>query len=185
MKNFGEFFNNQIESAHVILLSRTQEISEKKLKDTVAALKEHNPTATIITTPWDQISGKEILEVMEQRSNLDTFMNQTLEEQEHHHDHEHEHCHCHEHDHDHEHECHCHDHDHHHHHADDVFMNWGTETVHTYTKEELETILKNLNQEQFGTVLRAKGIVAGDNGIWYHFDMVPEELDIRQGHLHK
>ena len=222
MKNFGEFFNNQIESAHVILLSRTQDVKEEKLKETIHLLKEHNPEATIISTPWDQLNGKEILDVMEARCNLDQFINETNDEHEcgcghhhdhehehecgcgHHHDHEHEHecgcghhhdhdheheheCGCghhHDHDHEHEHECGCghhHDHEHHHHHADEVFTNWGVETVHKYSEAELNEILDAINDESYGTILRAKGIVAGDNGNWYYFDMVPGEKDIRIG----
>ena len=192
MKNFGEFFNNQIESAHVILLSRTQDIKEEKLKETIHLLKEHNPEATIITTPWDQINGKEILDVMEARCNLDQFINETNNEHEHdcecgcehHHEHEHEHeCGCeHHHEHEHEHECGCgHHHDHHHHHADEVFTNWGVETIHKYTEEELNAILDDINNENYGIILRAKGIVAGTDGQWYYFDMVPGEKDIRKG----
>ena len=200
MKNFGEFFNNQIESAHVILLSRTQDVKEEKLKETIHLLKEHNPEATIISTPWDELNGKEILDVMEARCNLDQFINETHDEHEHHHEHDHE-CECgcgHDHHHEHDHECECgcghdhhheheHDHecgcghDHHHHHADEVFTNWGVETVHKYSEEELNSILDAINDESYGTILRAKGIVAGDNGKWYYFDMVPGEKDIRIG----
>ena len=182
MKNFGEFFNNQIESAHVILLSRTQDIQEEKLKETIHLLKHQNPEATIISTPWDQISGKEILDVMEARCNLDQFIQET-------HEHDHEHtctCGCHDHEHhhhEHDHKCCCgHDHHHHeHHHADEVFTNWGVETIHKYSEAELNEILDTINEESYGTILRAKGIVAGDNGTWYYFDMVPGEKDIRQG----
>ena len=195
MKNFGEFFNNQIESAHVILLSRTQDIKEEKLKETIHLLKHQNPEATIISTPWDQISGKEILDVMEARCNLDKFISETTDEHDHececghhHHEHEHEHeCECghHHHEHEHDHECECgcghHHHDHHHHHADEVFTNWGVETVHKYSEAELNEILDAINDEAYGTILRAKGIVAGDNGTWYYFDMVPGEKDIREG----
>lgn len=193
MKNFGEFFNNQIESAHVILLSRTQDIKEEKLKETIHLLKHQNPEATIISTPWDQISGKEILDVMESRCNLDQFIHET-HNHEHHHHHEHDDtctCGCHDHDHEHHHHehddactCGCHDHDHehhHHHHADEVFTNWGVETVHKYSLEELNEILDAINDESYGTILRAKGIVAGTNDTWYYFDMVPGEKDIREG----
>ena len=212
MKNFGEFFNNQIESAHVILLSRTQDIKEENLKETIHLLKEHNPKATIISTPWNEINGKEILDVMEARCNLNQFIHEAHEEHEHHHKHEHtcncehehhhehehtcscehehhhehEHtCSCgHEHHHEHEHTCSCghdHEHDHHHHHADEVFTNWGVETIHKYSEEELNAILDEINNDSFGTILRAKGIVAGENGQWYYFDMVPGEKDIRIG----
>ena len=189
MKNFGEFFNNQIESAHVILLSRTQDIQEEKLKETIHLLKHQNPEATIISTPWDQISGKEILDVMEARCNLDQFIQETHEHDHEHHHHEHEHtctCGCHDHEHhhhEHDHKCCCgHDHHHHeHHHADEVFTNWGVETIHKYSEAELNEILDTINEESYGTILRAKGIVAGDNGTWYYFDMVPGEKDIRQG----
>ena len=178
MKNFGEFFNNQIESAHVILLSRTQDMKEEKLKETIHLLKHQNPEATIISTPWDQISGKEILDVMESRCNLDQFIHET-------HDHDYDHEHHHHHEHDHTCTCGCHDHDHehhhHHHHADEVFTNWGVETVHKYSLEELNEILDAINDESYGTILRAKGIVAGTNDTWYYFDMVPGEKDIREG----
>ena len=200
MKNFGEFYKNQVETAKTIVLSRTQKLSEEKLAEAVAMIKELNDHATIVTTNWDEISGKQILAAME---NENKFAEDLLKEElEHHDEHEHHHhhedgeeCHCHDHDHDeHEHhhhedgeECHCHDHDHdehehhhHHHHADEVFTSFGVETAKKFTKEGLEAALSKLSGEEFGTVLRAKGIVAGENG-WFEFDFVPEEYEIRAG----
>ncbi|MBQ8184248.1 MAG: GTP-binding protein [Lachnospiraceae bacterium] len=190
MKNFGEFFLNQVEHAGTIVLSRTQGVSDEKLEECVAMLKEHNDKATLITTPWDQLKGEQILAAM-QHAELDMH--------EHHHDHEHEHhhhdhhhhdheCGCGCHDHHHHHECGCgHDHDHHHHHghhhhhADEVFTSWGAETVHKYTEEEIAEILKKLDEGAYGTVLRAKGIVAAADGSWLEFDHVPEESEVRKG----
>ena len=195
MKNFGEFYKNQVETAKTIVLSRTQKLSEEKLAEAVAMIKELNDHATIVTTNWDEISGKQILAAME---NENKFAEDLLKEElEHHHHHEDgEECHCHDHDHDeHEHhhhhedgeECHCHDHDHdehehhhHHHHADEVFTSFGVETAKKFTKEGLEAALAKLSGEEYGTVLRAKGIVAGENG-WFEFDFVPEEYEIRAG----
>lgn len=212
MKNFGEFYNNQIEHAKVIVLSRTQKVDQAKLEAAVSLLKEQNHDAVIITTPWDDLSGNKILETMESQQG---FIEQVLEDSEicpecgHHHDHEdhdheccghhnhedHDHeCCGHHHDHeDHDHEC-CGHHDHenhdhgccghhdHHHHADDIFTSWGVETVHTYSKEQLNTILKALSEEHtFGTILRAKGMVQDTAGGWLYFDMVPEEYEIRAG----
>ncbi len=208
MKNFGEFYKNQVETAKTIVLSRTQKLSEEKLAEAVAMIKELNDHATIVTTNWDEISGKQILAAME---NENKFAEDLLKEElEHHHhdedddcchdhdEHEHHHHHddgeeCHRHDHDeHEHhhhhedgeECHCHDHDehehHHHHHADEVFTSFGVETAKKFTKEGLEAALAKLSCEEYGTVLRAKGIVAGENG-WFEFDFVPEEYEIRAG----
>lgn len=175
MKNFGEFYNNQIEHAKVIVLSRTQKVDQAKLEAAVSLLKEQNHDAVIITTPWDDLSGSKILETMESQQG---FIEQVLEDSEicpecgHHHDHE-----------DHDHEC-CghHDHHDHHRHADDIFTSWGVETVHTYSKEQLDTILKALSEEHtFGTILRAKGMVQDTAGGWLYFDMVPEEYEIRAG----
>ena len=215
MKNFGEFYKNQVETAKTIVLSRTQKLSEEKLAEAVAMIKELNDHATIVTTSWDEISGKQILAAME---NENKFAEDLLKEElEHHHhdddeechchDHEHHHhhdddeeCHCHDHEHhhhdddeechchDHEHhhhdddeECHCHDHEHHHHHhADEVFTSFGVETAKKFTKEGLEAALAKLSSDEYGTVLRAKGIVAGENG-WFEFDFVPEEYEIRAG----
>jgi len=213
MKNFGEFYKNQVETAKTIVLSRTQKLSEEKLAEAVAMIKELNDHATIVTTNWDEISGKQILAAME---NENKFAEDLLKEElEHHHhdedddcccdhdhdEHEHHHhhhedgeeCHCHDHDeHEHHHhhhedgeECHCHDHDehehhHHHHHADEVFTSFGVETAKKFTKEGLEAALAKLSGEEYGTVLRAKGIVAGENG-WFEFDFVPEEYEVRAG----
>ncbi len=202
MKNFGEFYNNQIESAKTIVLSRTGKISEEKLQTALSLIREKNDKATIITTPWDEIDGKQILGAIEQSNSLEI---QLMEEEDicpecghHHHDHEHEHHHDHDHghhhehehhhDHDHEHhhdgECCCgHDHDHNHHHADDVFTSMGMETAHKYSEAELTEILKKLSSDDhgFGNILRAKGIVPAEEGQWFHFDLVPGEYEIRRG----
>ena len=223
MKNFGEFFNNQVEHASAIILSRTAGMSQEKLDACVALLREKNPTATIVTTPWDELDGKQLLAAMERRDTLAAALEELAEEQEHEHhhhdddecgcgchdhdhDHEHEHhhhhdedddecgCGCHDHDHDHEHEhhhhhdedddecgCGCHNHDHHHHYADEVFTSWGKETAHPYGKQELAAALEALDTGDYGQVLRAKGIVAGTDGKWLHFDYVPGEVEIRNG----
>ena len=231
MKNFGEFYNDQIESAGTIILSRTQKLTQEKLESSVAMLREKNGEAAIITTPWDEISGETILAAMEKVSLADKMMEEMHEhhhhhdhhdhEHHHHHDHDHEcddpHCCCHDHEHEHEHEhhehhhhhdhdghcdCHehehhhhhhdhdhecddphccCHDHDHHHHHADEVFSSWGVETVKTYTEKQLQTIPSALDSGEYGTVLRAKGIVPAEGGKWLHFDYVPEESEVRFG----
>lgn len=207
MKNFGEFYKNQVETAKTIVLSRTQKLSEDKLAEAVAMIRELNEHATIVTTNWDDISGEQILAAMETENK---FADELLKDEDicpvcghshHHHDHEHDEEHEHEHhhhdgecchhDHDEEHEhhhhdgecCH-HDHDHehhHHHHADEVFSSIGVETAKKFTKEELETALGKLSGEEFGMVLRAKGIVPGAEGVWYHFDFVPEEFEVRTG----
>ena len=243
MKNFGEFFNNQVESAGTIVLSRTQEVSADKVNEVVAVLKEHNEGATIITTPWDEIDGKVILDAMEHANTLDDLIKEAIEiakrhqeehdhEHHHHHDHDHEHeeheHHHHDHDHDHEHEehehhHHDHDHDHEHeehehhhhdhehdhdhehehhydengvcscghhhhdhdghHHADDVFTSWGTETAKTYSEAELKEILEELTNDNisYGIILRAKGMVPDENGVWHHFDLVPGDFEVREG----
>ena len=222
MKNFGEFYKNQVETAKTIVLSRSQKLTDEKLAEAVAMIKELNDHATIVTTNWDEISGAQILAAMENENKFaEDLLKEELEHhhhdddeecchEHHHHDHdddEHEHhhhdhedgeeCCCHDHEHhhhdhdddEHEHhhhhedgeECHCHDHDHHHHHhADEVFTSMGIETAKKFTKEELENALSKLSGEEFGVVLRAKGIVAGDSG-WYEFDFVPEEYEIRKG----
>ena len=195
MKNFGEFYKNQVETAKTIVLSRSQKLSDEKLAEAVAMIKELNDHATIVTTNWDEISGAQILAAMENENKFaEDLLKEELEHHEHHHHHEDgEECHCHDHEHhhhdedEHEHhhhedgeECHCHDHEHHHHHADEVFTSMGIETAKKFTKEELENALGKLSGEEFGVVLRAKGIVAGDNG-WYEFDFVPEEYEIRKG----
>lgn len=174
MKNFGEFFNNQVENAGTIVISRTQKMSEEKLNACVKMLKEKNPKATIITTPWDELKGEQILSAMQHQ---DLILKEELEEQMHHHEHEHGDdctCGCHDHDHDH--------HEHHHHHADEVFSSWGKETPHKYSEEELREILQKLSDDdECGIILRAKGIVPCTDGSWLHFDMVPEELEVRHG----
>ncbi len=196
MKNFGEFFNNQIEHAGCIVLSRTTGMSEDKLAACVALLRQHNAGATVITTPWEQLDGHTILEAMEHSNTLAAELEQLTAEAQHHHEHEHHHhehgeeCHCHDHDHEHEHHHHEHGvcscgHHHgegHHHHADEVFTSWGTETARRYTAQELTAAMAALDDsEKYGTVLRAKGIVAGADGSWLHFDHVPGEADVRTG----
>ena len=200
MKNFGEFFNNQVENAGTIVMSRTQKMSEDKLDAAVKMLKEKNPKATIITTPWDELKGEQILAAMEHQ---DLILKEEMEhlhehedhdhccdhdhDHEHHHDHDHDHEHHHDHDHDHGDDCTCgchdHDHDHHHHHhADEVFSSWGQETPHKYSEEQLRDILKKLSDgDEYGIILRAKGIIPCTDGTWLHFDMVPEEYEIRRG----
>ena len=235
MKNFGEFFNNQIEYANTIILSRTQKQKEEKLEEVVRLIREHNENATVITTPWDDITGEKIVEAMEKK---DSFTEDLMREadvcptcghhhaHDHHHDHEEGHCehehhhHDHEdgecgcgHEHHHDHgdgECGCghehhHDHgdgecgcghehhhhgdgecgcghDHHHHHADDVFTSWGVETPHKFTKDEMQSILEKLaNTEEYGIILRAKGIVPNADGTWIYYDLVPGEYELRTG----
>jgi len=231
MKNFGEFYNNQVETAGTIVLSRTDSISEAKLHTCLQLLQEKNPKAVIVTTPWERLNGAQILEAMEFGNTLMRELEEAHKhdhehhhhhehhhdhdhdehcdchdhehhhhdhehehEHEHHHDHEHhhhhdhdEHCDCHEHDHDHHHHhehdehctCGCHDHDHHH--ADEVFTSWGVETAKKFTEEEIHAALADFDAQKYGTVLRAKGIVAAVDGGWIHFDYVPEEHDVRRG----
>ena len=232
MKNFGEFYNDQISHASCIILSRTGSADEEKVAAAVAMLKEKNPTATIVTTDWEQLNGKQILSVMDGKRDLvaellaeavkanEAHADEDEHEHHHHHhdhdehDHEHgEHCCCHDHDHEHDHDhdhehehehehhhehgehCDCgHDHEHHHHYdehgvcscghhhdhdADEVFTSWGTETARKYTRAELEFALGALDSGDYGTILRSKGIVAGE-GTWYEFDMVPGEWEIRE-----
>ncbi len=232
MKNFGEFYNDQVSHASTILLSRTGAASEEKIEKAVAMLREKNPKATIVTTDWNQLTGAQILKAMESEDDFVQALleqaRQTVEEHEHHHhydengvcscghhhdededehDHEHEHEHHHDHeeeehehhhhdhdecgcDHDHEHEHH-HDHDgacscgcghdHHHHHADEVFTSWGKETARKYTEAELNFALESLDSGEMGAILRAKGIVPGTEGQWFHFDYVPGEHQVRTG----
>ena len=233
MRNFGEFYNNQIETASTIVLSRTDSISQEKLDTAVNLIREHNSVATLVTPPWNQLTGGQLVEAMEHKQTLADELArlelQRLAEEEeheeghccHHHDHEEEehegHC-CHHHDHeeeeheghhhdheeeeheghchhhDHEHEEHHHEHDgeghcchhdhenhHHHHHADEVFTSWGVETPRKFTKESIQAALEELEGGEMGTVLRAKGIVAAEDGTWIHFDYVPGEVDIRTG----
>ena len=240
MKNFGEFYNNQIESAGTIVLSRTQKLTQEKLEAAVALLREKNPDAAILTTPWDALDGKVILSAMEKVSLADELLAKMREEHEaeeaehehhhhhghdheehehhhhghdeddddddehehhhhhhddddededghehhHHHEHEHEHEHEHHHDHDHDHECDdpdcsCH---HHHHHADEVFTSWGTETPKVFAQADIARILTALDSGEYGKILRAKGIVNGQDGAWIEFDYVPEEHEVRAGH---
>lgn len=199
-KNFGEFFSNQIEYAGAVILSRTDKAKPEKIQESVALLRELNEKAPIITTPIEQLPGEKILETMESSKSLeDELLAEVAKEahdHEHHHHHDHEECdheHHHHHDHEeHEHhhhdgECSCgcghHHHDHEgHHHADEVFTSWGKETIHTYTKDEVSAILKTLEEDgSYGNVLRAKGMVAGADGEWIYFDMVPEEHEVRTG----
>ena len=216
MKNFGEFFNNQVESAKTIILSRTQKYDAAKTEVVVGKLRAQNPKAILITTAWDEIDGKVILSAMEQQT---SFEKELLEEAHHHHEHHHhEHgedctCGCHDHDHDHEHHhehhhhdhdehehhhhhehgedctCGCHDHDHehhhghhHHHHADEVFTSWGKETPHKYERDTMREILNKLaNTEEYGVILRAKGMVPATDGTWIYFDLTPGEFELREG----
>ena len=242
LKNFGEFYSNQIETASAIILSRTATISDEKLDTAISLLREHNDKAVIITTPWEQLDGKQILEAMQHQHSLTDELSEMIEharaqeedednccchhdheyahhhhdhdeEHEHHHDHD-EHCHhdhdeehahhhehdehCHhdhdgEHAHHHDHDEHCHhdhgeEHEHHHHHhhhghdADEIFQSWGVETHKKFTAEEIKAALSALdNEEVYGIVLRAKGIVQAADGTWLHFDHVPGEMDVRSG----
>ena len=202
LKNFGEFYSNQIETASAIILSRTATISEEKLDAAISLLREHNEKAVIITTPWEQLDGKQILEAMQHQHSLTDELSEMIEharaheeeedecachhEHHHHHDHDEEHEHHHDHD---EHCCH-HDydeeHEHHHHHhghdADEIFQSWGVETHKKFSSEEIKAALSALdNEEAYGIVLRAKGIVQTTDGTWLHFDHVPGEIDVRSG----
>ena len=186
IKNFGEFFVNQIEHAGTIVLSRTDKLSEEKLAACVEMIREHNAKATIITTPWDALDGKDILETIEGAKDLEAeLMREVMEMQEEHHHHHGPDCTCGCHDHDHEGHDHHHDHeghDHHHHHADEVFTSWGMETPALYQREEIAHILEELDhEEEYGLVLRAKGMVAGADGGWIYFDYVPQESNVRDG----
>lgn len=201
MKNFGEFFNNQVENANSIILSRTAGMDPAKLSAAIALLREKNPEATLITTPWEELDGKTILAAMEKRSTLEAALRELEQEAEtheehdhccHHHDHEEEECSdpdcaCHHH-HNYEEEecddpdCACHHHHHHHgHDADEVFVSWGAETPRKFTEEELRHILAQLESGKYGTVLRSKGLVDAADGQWLYFDYVPGEPDIRRG----
>ena len=204
MKNFGEFFNNQVESAGCIILSRTQNASKEKLDTCMALMREHNADAEIVTTPWDNIEGTTILHAIEHINTLDALIADVKSahdghehyhdgeccHHEHEHDHEHHHdgecCH-HEHEHDHEHhhdgECCHHDHGHEgHHHADDVFTSWGKETARVYTEDELKEALVKLSEtDEYGIILRAKGMIPCDNGKWMYYDLTPGEYEIREG----
>ena len=178
MKNFGEFYNNQVEHASSIILSHTAGMDEEKLEKVVELLREHNEHAVIITTDWDELDGKQILAAMERRDTIEEALHHLEEEQEHEHHHEHHH------DHDHDDHCCCgHDHDHEgHHHADEVFDSIGIETTKKFTQEKIREVLGAIeDQHKYGFVLRAKGIVAGEDGQWIHFDYVPGEPDVRKG----
>ena len=205
MRNFGEFFNDQVENADVIVLSRTDSADDAKVEKAVSLLKGLNDSAAIITTPWPQVTGEQILSVMDKSHGLAHELKE-LEEEEHeegehhcchHHDHDHDHgegehncCHHHdheeeEHEHHHEHgegcKCGCHDHEGHHH-ADEIFTSWGFETAKKYTSGEISDILDAFEDfETYGTILRAKGYVAGQDGKWIYFDYVPDEKNIREG----
>ena len=217
MKAFGEFFNNQIEYATTVVLSRSQKATPEQLEFCVKQIQKLNPKAAIITTPWDEIQGSQILKVIEGQDNLEmkTLAEAAHEahEHEHHHDHEHDHEHEHHHDHDHDHEhehhhdhehehhhhdhdhehdhhhehgegctCGCHDHDHEHHHADDVFTSWGKETPHIFERATIEHALKAFAEtEDYGTVIRSKGMVQSTDGTWIYFDLVDGEYELRTG----
>lgn len=219
MKAFGEFFNNQIEYATTVVLSRSQKASPEQLEFCVKQIQTLNPKAAIITTPWDEIQGSQILKVIEGQDNLEMktlaeaaheahehehhhehdheehehHHDHDHEEHEHHHDHdheEHEHHHDHEHEHEHHHDhgegctcgCHDHDHEHHHHHADDVFTSWGKETPHIFERATIENALKAFAEtEDYGTVIRSKGMVQSTDGTWIYFDLVDGEYELRTG----
>lgn len=218
MKNFGEFFNNQIEHAGTIILSRTDVADPKKVQAAVDMLRERNQAANIVTTPCSRLTGAQLLEILEKKDDMaEELMREAREHMHAHsghghphdpgeecdcHDHAHHHaheeecgCHDHGHHHDHDGECGCHDHDHHHHHdhehehhghhhhADDVFTSWGRENVGAISRERLEKLLDDLAYgTKYGEVLRAKGMVPGaGEGAWLHFDLVPEQVEIREG----
>ena len=182
MRNFGEFFNDQVENADLIVMSRTDTASAEKILAAVELLKGLNDHAGLITTPWSQISGQQIAQAME-HNGLQAEMERLAHEHEHHHEHGHEHDHDHEHEHDEHCTCGCHDHDHeHHHHADEVFTSWGMETPRKFSQAEIQALLDALEDEQkYGAVLRAKGIVDASDGEWIYFDYVPGESNIRRG----
>ncbi len=196
IKNFGEFYLDQIQNASAVILSRTDSVSQEKIDTAVSLLRQHNPDALIITTPWDELSGQQIVEAIENTDALEKQLHE-LKEQQHEHHHHNEHCehhdhehhhhdeHCEHHDHEHHHHdehCDCHDHEHHHHHADEVFASWGVETSHKFTTAQIEEILGALSDEsKYGIVLRAKGIVQNTDGSWIHYDYVPGCPDVRTG----
>ena len=187
MRNFGEFFDNQVQYAGAIIMSRTNIVDEKKAMESMELLRSINEKAAIITTPIEKLDGKKILEVMEHPVSLADELLKEEHEHHHHHDHDDEcgcgHDHDHEHHHDHDEECGCgHHHDHHHHHADEVFTSWGRETIKKFTREGLEKMLESLSaSEEYGVILRAKGMLPAEDGTWIYFDMVPEETEIREG----
>ena len=182
-KNFGEFFNNQIENAGTVVLSRTDIAPTEKVDLAVEIIRELNPKAAVITTPCDELTGKQLLEIIEKPDTMEEDLLKELKEH-HHHDHDEDGCGCggHHHDHDHEEGCSC-GHDHDHHHADEVFTSWGLENVSAMSKETLDRILDELAYgDGFGDVLRAKGMIPGiDKGTWLYFDLVPEQYEIRDG----
>ena len=216
MKNFGEFFGDQIKHASAVVFSHTDVAKNHKIEEAVALVRENNPNAVIITAPLKDIDGKEILAAMEHSNTLENELSELEHEHKHHHhehhhhdhdedckcgchDHEHEHhhhdhdedckCGCHDHEHEHHHhdhdedcKCGCHDHDHHHHHADDVFSSFGAETPKKFTEERIKAILDEfVDGDDYGMVLRAKGVVMAEDGRWLHFDYVPGEPDVRYG----
>ncbi len=209
MKNFGEFFNDQIYSATVIVLSHTDGVDEEKLNTCLELVRSQNESAVVITTPWDRLTGTQLLKAMEYslEKELEELVHETHHHShcdchEHHHDHldhcdchkhhhDHlDHCDCHKHHHDHLDHCDCHEHHHDHdghcdchghHHAEEVFASWGKETVRVFTLTEIQNALETLEDTKYGTVLRAKGIVPGEDGTWIHFDYVPGEPDVRVG----
>ena len=192
MKNFGEFYNDQIKHASSIVLSHTQTAKDEKIAECVSLLRQHNEDAVIVTTPWDDLDGKDILVAMEHKDTLEDAVKALEEEHKHHHHHHHdhdEHCECgchdhehHHHDHDEHHECGCHDHEHHHHHADEVFASVGVETTKKFTIDGIKAILESFSEsDDYGMILRAKGIVECECGKWIHFDYVPGEPDVRTG----
>jgi G3E family GTPase len=194
MKNFGEFYNDQVENASAIIMSHTGGMSEEKIAKAFELLREKNANAVIVTTPWDELDGKQLLEAIEGNDTLKSDIEELLHHHKHHHHHhdDDEECCCgHHHDHEHHHhdddeECCCghhHDHEHHHHHhADEVFTSCGYETTKRFTADEIKNVLSELEKEEtYGMILRAKGIVAGEDGKWIHFDYVPGEPDVRYG----
>ena len=243
MKNFGEFFNDQIAHASAIVLSHTQSARDEKIAECVQLLRQHNEGATIVTTPWDSLDGKDILSAMEKKDTLEDALHELEEEHKHHHHHHHddeecgchghhhhddeecdchghhhhddeecgchghhhhddEECGCHGHHHHDDEECHCHDHDHHehhhdhgeecscgcgghghhHHHADEVFDSFGQETTKKFTEDDIKALLEAFSEsDDYGMILRAKGIVEGREGKWIHFDYIPGEADVRYG----
>ena len=209
LDNFGEFFENQVEHASTIVISRTQNMTDEKIEACVHLLREKNDKATIISTPWDQLSGDAIRHALEHGAEIEGLFEHHHDHEHHHHDHDeectcghhhdhgeectcghhhHDHdeeCGCGHHHHDHDEECSCgcgHHHDHHHHHADEVFTSWGRETIKKYTREGLEKMLEALSaSEDYGIILRAKGMLPAEDGTWIYFDMVPEETEIREG----
>jgi G3E family GTPase len=195
LRNFGEFFENQIEHAGTIILSRTGDMTDEKVNACVALIREHNPKATIITTPWDKLEGSKILETIEDAKDLEAeLMKEVMEmhdeHEHHHHDHDHHHDHEQHHDHDHGEECTCgchdhdHDHDHHHHHhdADEVFTSIGIETSTKYTADKVKECLEELDDtSRYGTILRCKGMLPTEGDRFIHFDYVPGECEVRDG----